>query len=102
MTISGVSKKAVTCLKSIEDFREGFEFDKDAENVSKNEITYLTNMPKVTFPDGFVSDIRFGINMRPTGYKLSKPRVYDLQDLIDKLMNPSDEEIIRRRGVVYE
>ena len=77
MTISGVNKGAVECLKGdINNFKDGFEFDKDHPSVHKLEHTYLTDMQPVMWPGGYYSDFKYGINMRPTGYKLSKPNVY--------------------------
>lgn len=103
MTISGVNKSAVGCLNSIDDFKDDFEFDKDSEFVHKSELVYIDDMPSVTFPDGYHSDLRHGINMRPTGYKLSAPTVYDnMQKIIEGVLNPSDQMIIRKRGLIYD
>ena len=103
MTVSGINKGAVSCLNGIEDFKDGFIFDKDAEDVHKNEITYLDNMPRVVWPDGFVSDLKYGINMRPTGYKLSIPKIYDkLKIIVNQAVNPPEQEVIRKRGTVIE
>ena len=102
LTVSGVNKSAVSCLKSIDDFDSGFEFDKDAKDMKKNQHTYLDNMQTVIYPDGFVSDLKYGINMRPTGYRLSVPKVYDVLDLCDAFIedvkNPSRTKIIADRG----
>lgn len=103
MTVSGVNKKAVNCLSGIEDFAPGFEFDKDSPHVHKSEITYLDDMPRVVWPDGYVSDLKHGINMRPTGYSLSMPTVYDgLIKTLEALINPSDQMYIKQRGVIHE
>ena len=100
LTISGVNKGAVAALKSIKDFKDGFEFDKDHPAVHKLEHTYLEDMQPVTWPGGYKSDFKFGINMRPTGYKLSKPDVY--QDAINimesGIINFSEYFIAKRRG----
>ena len=100
MTVSGINKDAVECLEGdIERFEAGFIFDKDHPSVKKNEITYLDNMEPVTWPDGYHSDLKFGINIRPTGYRLSIPNIYDQMDgFLDMLLNPTSEDIIRRRG----
>lgn len=102
MTISGVNKGAVEVLKGdINEFKDGFIFDKDEPSVHKNEITYLADMRRVVYPDGFVSDLKYGINMRPTGYKLSVPKVVDsLEVILDNFLNPIDQEIIRKRGTL--
>ena len=77
MTISGVNKGAVACLDGdINNFSDGFIFDKDNPSVHKLEHTYLNDMKPVTWPDGYKSEFKYGINMRPTGYKLSVPNVY--------------------------
>ena len=102
MTISGVNKGAVEVLEGdIDNFKDGFVFDKDAPSVHKNEITYLSDMKRVVYPDGFVSDLKYGINMRPTGYKLSVPKVVDsLEVMLENFLNPIDQEIIRKRGTL--
>lgn len=101
MTISGVNKGAVDCLDDINAFEDGFIFDKDAESVHKSEITYLDDMQRIIYPDGFVSDLKHGINMRPTGYKLSVPTIYSsLLDIVESALHPEDNEIIRKRGII--
>lgn len=77
LTVAGINKGAVSCLKSIDEFSAGFIFDKDHPSVKKLEHTYLTDMQPVTWPGGYRSELKYGINMRPTGYKLSMPNVYD-------------------------
>ena len=72
LTVSGINKGAVALLKDdIENFVDGFNFDKDDPSVSKRLSTYLTDMPKVKYPDGYVSKYKEGINMRRTGYLLT-------------------------------
>lgn len=78
MTVAGINKGAVDCLEGdINKFSAGFIFDKDHPSVHKLEHTYLSNMKPVIYPGGYKSDLKYGINMRPTGYKLSMPNVYD-------------------------
>ena len=102
LTVSGINKGAVVCLSSIDDFKDGFIFDKDHPDVHKMEHTYLTDMDPITYPDGYFSDLKYGINMRPTGYKLSVPTVYDSLDLLyEAVTNPDEKEIIRQRGVIH-
>lgn len=101
MTVAGINKSAVGCLPDIDSFEDGFIFDKDNDSVHKSEITYIDDMPRVIYPDGFVSDLKHGINMRPTGYKLSVPTIYsNLEDLIENFVNPNESEIIRKRGII--
>lgn len=100
MTVAGINKGAVDCLDGkMENFRDGFIFDKDHPSVHKLEHTYLTDMKRVTYPDGFVSDLRFGINMRPTGYQLSEPRIDTwLDDLYNRAFRTNEAKEIKRRG----
>lgn len=100
MTVAGINKSAVDCLDGkMENFRDGFIFDKDHPSVHKLEHTYLTDMKRVTYPDGFVSDLRFGINMRPTGYQLSSPHIDQWFEEFYKLSFKTNEaKDIQRRG----
>lgn len=70
LTVAGINKDAVELIEDIEDFKDGFEFDKDADCVKKRLCTYISCMPDITYPDGYVSKYRYGINLRRTGYKL--------------------------------
>lgn len=75
ITISGINKEAVECLKNdINNFRDGTVFDKDSKEVSKLLHTYVERMPVITFPDGYVSHQRRGVNLRPNGYRLRAER----------------------------
>lgn len=76
MTVAGINKGAAACLSSIDDFTDGFIFDKDHPAVKKLEHTYLSDMQPIVWPGGYHSDFKYGINMRPTGYKISEPNVY--------------------------
>ena len=102
MTVAGINKGAVDCLNGdIENFRDGFVFDKDHPSVHKLEHTYLTDMQPVTWPDGYKSVFKYGINMRPTGYQLSKPNVYqDVADLLNGNVPISQDYDIKRRGII--
>ena len=101
MTVSGVNKAAVSALDSIDDFQDGFVFDKDFKDMHKNEICYLDDMKPVTFPDGYYCDLKYGVNMRPTGYELSVPTVYDnIEKTLKALEFPTDEMIQRKRGII--
>lgn len=100
MTVAGINKGAVDCLEGkMENFRDGFIFDKDHPSVHKLEHTYLTDMKRVIYPDGFVSDLKYGINMRPTGYQLSEPRIDNwLDNLYNNVFRTNEAEQIKRRG----
>ena len=101
ITISGINKEAVELLNNdISNFRDGFEFDKDAPSVKKKLLTYLSDMPDIIYPDGYRSKLKYGINMRNNGYKLSITDEY--KDLINYIeMNrydSSEAELNARRG----
>lgn len=82
LTVAGINKEAVSCLKNdINNFKNGCIFDKDEEDVTKLLHTYIDYMPDITFPDGYVSHQRRGVNLRPNGYKLKMDDSFD--DLID-------------------
>lgn len=95
LTVSGINKDAVAMLEdNIDNFVDGFDFDKDSEKngktitvynkklgieedcVKKRLSTYLTNMPMAIYPDGYVSEFKYGINMRRTGYALTMTDEY--------------------------
>ena len=98
LTVSGINKEAVVLLlDDIENFADGFNFDKDSLNIKGEYMTiekdgkqvrpvrkmlpkYLDDMPTVVYPDGFVSNYKYGINMRRNGYKIKINDVY--KDLI--------------------
>lgn len=77
LTVSGINKEAVDLLEDkIENFRDGFDFDKDADCVKKRLAVYVNSQPVVEYPDGYVSRIQYGINMRRTGYNLTMTDEY--------------------------
>ena len=101
LTVAGINKSAVSCLEGdIERFTPGFIFDKDHPDVHKLEHTYLTDMQPVTWPGGYKSSLKYGINMRPTGYKLSMPNVYDEMQQIfeDGFLSFSEYFLAKHRG----
>lgn len=72
LTVSGINKDAVELLNNnIDLFDDGFNFDKDADCTTKKQSIYLSNIPTVTYPDGYTSNYKYGINMRDTGYLLT-------------------------------
>lgn len=90
LTVSGINKGAVELLKNnIENFCDGFEFDKDSSCVKKLLATYITDMPYIKFKDGYVNKYKKGINMRRTGYLLTMTD--DYKRLIDYASVPVDE-----------
>lgn len=100
LTISGINKDAVALLNNdISNFKDGFVFDKDADCVHKMLLTYISDMPDVRFPDGYISKYRYGINMRNNGYKLSITNEYaNLIKYMDMCFNdmPIADNIARR------
>lgn len=102
MTVAGINKSAVKCLNGdINNFRDGFRFNKDADGVHKLEHTYLSSMEPVTFPDGYKSDFTHGVHLRPTGYQLSVPDMYrDLLELMDGIVPIGSQYAIKRRGFI--
>ena len=77
LTVSGINKGAVALLNNkIENFRDGFEFNKDAECVTKRLSTYIDDMPECVWNDGYVSKYTHGINLRRTGYNLTMTDEY--------------------------
>lgn len=97
LTVSGINKDAVELLKdNIDNFRDGFDFDKDSECVTKKLSTYLDDIPDVIWPDGYKSHHKYGINMRNTGYLMTitdeyklliKYMEYTLDDLPEAFIN---------------
>lgn len=97
LTISGINKEAVELLNNdLNNFRDGFIFDKDAACVHKNLRTYIANMAECVFDDGYVNTFKSGINLRPTGYELGitdeyktliKYMDYDIMDMPESIIN---------------
>lgn len=97
MTVSGIDKTAVELLDDdIDKFSDGFNFDKDADCITKKLCTYLTDIPMCTYPDGYINTYKYGINLRRNGYLLSltdeyttllKLMNFNLGDISDKFMN---------------
>lgn len=82
LTVSGINKGAVELLNdNIANFKDGFDFDKDADCVTKRLSTYVYDMPECTWADGYISKYTHGINLRRTGYNLTMTDEY--KELID-------------------
>lgn len=70
LTVSGVPKKAVSCIKSFDDFEDGFKFG--AEECQKGLATYLGEEiynPVINI-GGYEVNQPYGINIRNIGYTL--------------------------------
>lgn len=77
LTVSGINKGAVKLLDDdIDKFADGFDFNKDADCVTKKLCTYLDDIPDVIYPDGYHSTYKHGINLRNAGYNLSMTDEY--------------------------
>lgn len=117
LTVSGINKDAVALLHdNIYNFRENFDFDKDSLDEDGNCITvehdgitmpcvrkqlptYLTDIPTVVWPDGYVSTYRYGINMRRNGYKLTMTDEYKaLINYMDTMNDIPEQYWVSRRG----
>jgi len=101
LTVSGINKGAVELLENdIDNFEEDFDFDKDADCVSKRLATYINKQPIIKYPDGYVSDIQYGINLRRTGYKLTMTDEYKrLINYMERYNNDGgDQFLVSRRG----
>ena len=99
LTVSGINKGAVELLEDdINNFKDGFNFDKDADCVTKRLPTYICDMPIVTYPDGYVSKYKYGINLRRNGYILTMTDEY--KDLIKycDLTELPEQFVIALRG----
>lgn len=101
LTVSGINKGAVELLNDkIENFRDGFDFDKDADCVTKRLPTYLSDMPITYWDDGYVSHYKWGINLRRNGYLLTMTDEYkELIKYMDMgVENLPEQFIVNLRG----
>lgn len=100
LTVSGINKGAVELLNDyIDNFEDGFNFDKDADCVTKKLSTYIVDMPTVKWNDGYISTYTHGINLRRSGYVLSMTDEYKkLISYMDFNLNdvPENFEILMR------
>ena len=104
LTVSGINKEAVELLDDdIDNFVENFNFDKDADCVKKRLATYINKQPIVTYPDGYVSSIQYGINLRRIGYVLTMTDEY--KNLINYFTNYLSDGnsmfMVSKRGWFY-
>lgn len=77
LTVAGINKGAVELLDDdISNFKDGFVFDKDSDFVTKKLSSYISDQPEVVWPDGYVSNCKYGINIRRTGYDLEMSDEY--------------------------
>ena len=82
LTVSGINKGAVELLNNdINNFENGFSFDKDAECVTTKLLKYLDDIPPVVWKKGeydeYVSHEKHGINLMRRGYKIGITDEYE-------------------------
>lgn len=87
VTVSGVPKKASVCLKSLEDFKDGFIFDRDI--CQKNLTTYLDGDNLQGYinkgkKDEYFCEYKYGINIRNCGYTLGLTQ--EFKNALENLM----------------
>ena len=87
MTVSGVRKGAVSQLKSIEEFKDGFMFD--VEHAKKTLMSYEDDMQPIVWNKGqydeFYSIYKHGICALPTTYSLGMTE--DFEEFVTMLQN---------------
>ena len=95
LTVSGINKGAVELLNNdLDNFVNGFNFDKDADCVNKRLCTYIENQGVVKWNDGYISDSKYGINLRRTGYLLTVTDEYEkLYEYSKIYLSDVDEQI---------
>lgn len=98
LTVSGINKQAVELLEDdISKFTDGFNFDKDADCVTKKLCMYCVEQPPVQFPDGYISTYKFGINLRRNGYLLTMTDEYkELINFLDMSIYDLSDTAINR------
>lgn len=88
ITVAGVPKSYAKWMQNIEDFKEGFTFERDAvilneegieEKIAKNTLFYIDGKnPRITFADGYTVENKNGINLKATPYVLGITHDYRL------------------------
>lgn len=69
ITVAGVPKAAASQLRSIDEFKDGLEFNR--ETCGKKLLIYLDgNNACITLPDGYVVKDKYAVCMRNNGYTL--------------------------------
>ena len=103
LTCAGVSKLAVKCFKSVDDFRidrhltekELHECKDDKGHTAEKLIPYYsTNYGTVVYPDGYISNYKFGICLMPTTFNLSMS-LTDLYYLFNEVREKETEFFLK-------
>lgn len=80
LTCAGISKLAVQCFKSLDDFNihttlteKQLKECTDGKGHTAEKLTpyYANNYPDVVYPDGYISHYRYGVCLMPTTFDLS-------------------------------
>lgn len=100
LTCAGISKLAVKCFKSVDDFnihttlteKQLKECD-DGKGHTAEKLTpyYANNYPDVVYPDGYVCKFRYGVCLMPTTFDLSitPDDLYTLYTIVKEKLNES-------------
>lgn len=103
LTCAGVSKLAVKCFKSVDDFRidrhltekELHECKDNKGHTAEKLIPYYsTNYGTVVYPDGYISKYKFGICLMPTTFNLSMS-LTDLYYLFNEVREKETEIFLK-------
>lgn len=103
LTCAGVSKLAVKCFKSVDDFeidrqlteKELHNCKDDKGHTAEKLIPYYsTNYGKVVYPDGYVSNYRCGICLMPTTFNLSMS-ITDIYYLFNEVREKETEIFLK-------
>lgn len=100
LTCAGISKLAVKCFKSVDDFtihttltEKQLKECTDNKGHSAEKLTpyYANDYPDVTYPDGYVSKYRYGVCLMPTTFDLSitPDDLFNLYTVVKEKLNES-------------
>lgn len=99
LTCAGISKRAVKCFKTVDDFKTDRRLtEKELLESGAEKLTpyYDTNYPNVVYPDGYISRYKCGVCLMPTTFNLSiTPN--DLK-LLYMLVYEKTTKLIYRKG----
>lgn len=100
LTCAGISKLAVQCFKTIDDFERNTQLTEkqlkscnDGKGHTAEKLTpyYDNNYPVVTYPDGYICKHKYGVCLMPTTFNLSiTPNdLYHLFTIVNDKLNKS-------------